>query len=80
MEQETKKCPKCGGEMERGVLSPQDNRFWIDDPNFVEKVTELRKNRKGVLGRFSSPPSSFKVIRAQSCVRCGYIEFFVERK
>lgn len=66
--EETKRCPKCGGEMKRGYLifqfgATQGNVSWSE--------------KKGGLSRrltIKQPPA----MCAYSCQKCGYVECYIE--
>ena len=59
------KCPKCDGEMKKGLIADQAHGSLFAHPVWVEKIEWL-----GLKGKK-------KKVNACACVKCGYIEQYV---
>ena len=67
--EETKTCPKCGGEMEEGRLYPIH----------LKTIVTFGKPRKEEKGILTYGPEEKKEIIAYACKNCGYIELYIKK-
>jgi hypothetical protein len=63
-ENEVKKCPKCGGELERGVIQASDVAFWNKD--------DVEEHFTSVLGFRGTSLES----QAFRCKHCELVVFY----